>query len=127
MRGCGSSGERRRAATGQGGCALSRRGVDSPPMTQVRPALRWWILAPLCLGTGLLVGRWLPRGSQATSWPLTREAAPPAVAGVPSFAPIVDRARGAVVGVRAVVDKSAAIGERKDDDDVVDADFEEVK
>lgn len=89
-------------------------------MTQGRPALRWWILAPLCLGAGLVAGRWLPRGSQATSWPLAPEAASPAVAGVPSFAPIVERARGAVVGVRAVVDKNATPGGGKVEDDVPD-------
>lgn len=61
----------------------------------------WWIIGPACLGAGVLIGKALPglggQGRSGDPGGLISHRAP-----IPSLAPIVERAAGAVVGVRAV-------------------------
>lgn len=58
--------------------------------------LPWLILGPLIAGAGAIVGFWWRGAAPEAGERDTR------VVAVPSFAPIVDRARGAVVGVRTI-------------------------
>lgn len=71
----------------------------------------WWLVAPVCLGAGILLGRLLPAWPREPLWtgPVERPSPAQAPQQLPSLAPMVDRVAGGVVGVSALFPASAGI------------------